>query len=145
MLKDFKDFINRGNVFDMAIGVIIGGAFGKIVSSLVNDILMPLIGKLTGGLDFSNLFVSLDGTSYNTLQAAEEAGAAVLKYGSFIQSVLDFLIIAFCIFMMVKAMMKVKKQPAPADPTTKTCPLCKTEIPIAAVKCPHCTGDISGK
>ena len=145
MLKDFKDFINRGNVFDMAIGVIIGGAFGKIVSSLVNDILMPLIGKLTGGLDFSNLFVSLDGTSYNTLQAAEEAGAAVLKYGSFIQSVLDFLIIAFCIFMMVKAMMKVKKQPAPADPTTKTCTLCKTEIPIGAVKCPHCTGDISGK
>ena len=116
MLKDFKDFINRGNVFDMAIG-----------------------------LDFSNLFVSLDGTSYNTLQAAEEAGAAVLKYGSFIQSVLDFLIIAFCIFMMVKAMMKVKKQPAPADPTTKTCPLCKTEIPIGAVKCPHCTGEISGK
>ncbi len=145
MLKEFKEFINRGNVIDMAVGVIIGGAFGKIVTSLVNDILMPLIGKLTGGVDFSNLFVSLDGTSYNTLQAAEEAGAAVLKYGAFIQSVIDFLIIAFCIFMMVKATMKVKKQPAPADPTTKTCPLCKTEIPIGAVKCPNCTGDISGK
>ena len=114
MLKDFKEFINRGNVIDMAVGVIIGGAFGKIVTSLVNDILMPLIGKLTGGVDFSNLFVSLDGTSYNTLQAAEEAGAAVLKYGAFIQSVIDFLIIAFCIFMMVKATMKAKKQPAPA-------------------------------
>ena len=129
MLKDFKEFINRGNVVDMAVGVIIGGAFGK----------------LTGGVDFSNLFISLDGTSYNTLSAAEEAGAAVLKYGAFIQTVLDFLIIAFCIFMMVKATMKLKKKPAPQDPTTKTCPLCKTEIPIGAVKCPHCTGDISGK
>lgn len=110
MLKDFKEFINRGNVVDMAVGVIIGGAFGKIVTSLVNDIIMPVIGKLTGGVDFSNLFISLDGTSYNTLSAAEEAGAAVLKYGAFIQTVLDFLIIAFCIFMMVKATMKLKKK-----------------------------------
>lgn len=145
MLKEFRDFINRGNVFDMAVGVIIGGAFGKIVTSLVDDVLMPVIGKLTGGVDFSNLFVSLDGTSYPTLQAAEEAGAAVLKYGAFIQNIVNFLIIAFCIFLMVKVMMKMKKKPEQAAPTTKTCPLCKTEIPLEAVRCPHCTGELSGK
>lgn len=145
MLKEFKDFINRGNVVDMAVGVIIGGAFGKIVTSLVDDIIMPVIGKLTGGVDFSNLFVSLDGTSYPTLAAAEEAGAAVLKYGAFIQNIVNFLIISFCIFLMVKSLMKMKKKPEAAAPTTKTCPLCKTEIPIGAVRCPHCTGEISDK
>lgn len=115
-LQEFKAFAMRGNVIDMAVGVIIGGAFGKIVTSLVDNILMPLIGKLTGGLDFSNLFVSLDGGEYKTLKAAEEAGAAVLAYGQFLQNTLDFLIIAFCVFLMVKGMMKLthkKEEPAP--------------------------------
>lgn len=145
MLKEFKQFISRGNVMDMAVGVIIGGAFGKIVSSLVNDVLMPLIGKLTGGIDFSNLFVSLDGNSYATLAQADEAGAAVLRYGAFIQNIIDFLIISFCIFLVVKTFNKMKKQEAPAAPTTKICDHCKMEVPIGATKCPYCTGDLSAK
>lgn len=114
-MQEFKAFAMRGNVIDMAVGVIIGGAFGKIVSSLVDNILMPLIGKLTGGIDFSNLFISLDGGEYQTLKAAEDAGAAVLAYGMFLQNTLDFLIIAFCVFLMVKGMMKLthKEEPAP--------------------------------
>lgn len=143
MIKEFKEFISKGNVMDMAVGVIMGGAFGKIVSSLVNDLLMPLIGLLLGGIDFSNLFIALDGGNYASLAAAEEAGAALFKYGAFIQNIIDFLIIAFCIFLMVKAFNKTKKEePAPA-PTTKACPYCKSEIAIDAVKCPHCTADLS--
>lgn len=143
MIKEFKEFIAKGNVMDMAVGVIMGGAFGKIVTSLVNDLLMPLIGLILGGVDFSNLFIALDGGNYASLAAAEEAGAALFKYGAFIQNIIDFLIIAFCIFLMVKAFNKSKKEePAPA-PTTKVCPFCKCEIPIDAVKCPHCTADLS--
>ena len=143
MIKEFKEFIAKGNVMDMAVGVIMGGAFGKIVSSLVNDLLMPLIGLILGGVDFSNLFIALDGGNYASLAAAEEAGAALFKYGAFIQNIIDFLIIAFCIFLMVKAFNKTKKEePAPA-PTTKACPYCKSEIAIGAVKCPHCTADLS--
>lgn len=143
MIKEFKEFISKGNVMDMAVGVIMGGAFGKIVSSLVNDLLMPLIGLILGGVDFSNLFIALDGGNYASLAAAEEAGAALFKYGAFIQNIIDFLIIAFCIFLMVKAFNKTKKEePAPA-PTTKACPYCKSEIAIGAVKCPHCTADLS--
>lgn len=143
MIKEFKEFIAKGNVMDMAVGVIMGGAFGKIVSSLVNDLLMPLIGLILGGVDFSNLFIALDGGNYASLAAAEEAGAALFKYGAFIQNIIDFLIIAFCIFLMVKAFNKTKKEePAPA-PTTKACPYCKSEIAIDAVKCPHCTADLS--
>lgn len=143
MIKEFKEFIAKGNVMDMAVGVIIGGAFGKIVTSLVNDLLMPLIGLILGGVDFTNLFIALDGGNYASLAAAEEAGAALFKYGAFIQNVIDFLIIAFCIFLMVKAFNKRKKEePAPA-PTTKACPYCKSEIAIDAVKCPHCTADLS--
>lgn len=143
MIKEFKEFISKGNVMDMAVGVIMGGAFGKIVSSLVNDLLMPLIGLLLGGIDFTNLFIALDGGNYASLAAAEEAGAALFKYGAFIQNIIDFLIIAFCIFLMVKAFNKTKKEePAPA-PTTKACPYCKSEIAIDAVKCPHCTADLS--
>lgn len=113
--QEFKAFAMKGNVIDMAVGVIIGGAFGKIVSSLVDDLLMPLIGKATGGIDFTNLFVSLDGNHYATLKAAQDAGAAVLAYGSFIQNTIDFLIIAFCVFLMLKGMMKLvrKKEEAP--------------------------------
>lgn len=143
MIKEFKEFIAKGNVMDMAVGVIIGGAFGKIVTSLVNDLLMPLIGLILGGVDFSNLFIALDGGNYASLAAAEEAGAALFKYGAFIQNIIDFLIIAFCIFLMVKAFNKTKKEEPAQAPTTKACPYCKSEIAIDAVKCPHCTADLS--
>ena len=121
-IKEFKEFAMKGNVMDMAVGVIIGGAFGKIVSSLVDDVLMPLIGKLTGGVSFTDLFINLGDGNYSTLAAAKEAGAAVLAYGQFIQNILDFLIIAFCIFLMIKGMNKLKKEEpaapeAPAGPT----------------------------
>lgn len=142
MLKEFKEFISRGNVLDMAVGVIIGGAFGKIVTSLVSDLLMPLIGLLLGGLDFSQLYLALDGNSYESLAVAEEAGAAVFKYGAFIQNIIDFLIIAFCIFMIVKAFNKFKKEKPAAAPTTKLCSFCKSEIPLDAVRCPHCTSEL---
>jgi len=121
-IKEFKEFAIKGNVMDMAVGVIIGGAFGKIVTSLVNDVLMPLIGKMTGGVSFKDLFVNLGDGDYQTLAAAQEAGAAVLAYGQFIQNILDFIIIAFCIFLMIKGMNKLKKEKpeepaAPAGPT----------------------------
>ncbi|MCR4919825.1 MAG: large conductance mechanosensitive channel protein MscL [Prevotella sp.] len=117
-IKEFKEFAMRGNVMDMAVGVIIGGAFGKIVTSLVNDVIMPLVGVFTGGLDFSGLFATLDGQSYDSLAKAQEAGAAVLAYGAFMQNILDFLIIAFCIFLMIKGMNKLtkKKEAEPAAP-----------------------------
>ena len=121
-IKEFKEFAMKGNVMDMAVGVIIGGAFGKIVSSLVNDVLMPLIGKVTGGVSFTDLFINLGDGEYSTLAAAQEAGAAVLAYGQFIQNIIDFIIIAFCIFLMIKGMNKLKKEKpaepeAPAGPT----------------------------
>lgn len=143
MLKEFKEFINRGNVVDMAVGVIIGGAFGKIVSSLVEDVLMPVIGKLTGGGSVANLFVALDGNDYATMEAAQEAGAATLNYGAFIQSIIDFLIIAFVIFLFVKQINKMKKDEPEAAPTTKKCPFCKTEIAIEATRCPNCTSELA--
>ena len=118
-IKEFKEFAMKGNVMDMAVGVIIGGAFGKIVSSLVGDVLMPLIGKLTGGVSFVDLFVNLGDGNYTTLAAAKEAGAAVLAYGQFIQNIIDFLIVALCIFLMIKGMNKLsrkKEEPAPAEP-----------------------------
>ena len=121
-IKEFKEFAMKGNVMDMAVGVIIGGAFGKIVTSLVSDVLMPLIGKATGGVSFTDLFVNLGDGEYKTLAEAQEAGAAVLAYGQFIQNILDFIIIAFCIFLMIKGMNKLKKEKpaepeAPAGPT----------------------------
>ena len=125
MLKEFRDFAMRGNVVDMAVGIVIGGAFGKIVSSFVNDVLMPPIGLALGNVDFSNLFVNLSGAAYETLAAAEEAGAPILKYGSFLQTVVDFLIIAFAIFMVVKGMNRLKKEeeaappPAPPEPSAE--------------------------
>jgi large conductance mechanosensitive channel len=141
MLKEFKAFAMRGNVVDMAVGIVIGGAFGKIVSSMVSDILMPPIGKLMGGVDFSNLFISLSG-SYETLAAAQAAGAATINYGVFINTVLDFLIVAFAIFIVVKQMNRLKKAPAPADPTTRDCPHCLSSIPIKATRCAHCTSQL---
>ena len=139
MFKEFKDFIVRGNVLDLAIGVIIGGAFGKIVTSLVNDVIMPPIGLLLGGVTFSNLFLSLDGKVYESLDAAKTAGAATLNYGVFLNTVIDFTIVAFVIFMLIKSVEKLKKPAPAADSTTKECPHCLSVIPLKASRCAHCT------
>jgi large conductance mechanosensitive channel len=142
MLKEFKEFAMKGNVVDMAIGVIIGGAFGKIVSSLVSDVMMPPIGKLLGGVDFTGLFLNLSGVPQPSLAAAKAAGAPTLNYGVFLQSVFDFLIVAFVIFMLVKQMNRLKKPEPTAAPTTKDCPQCLSTIPIKATKCAHCTSNV---
>jgi large conductance mechanosensitive channel len=141
MFKEFKEFAMRGNVVDMAVGIVIGAAFGKIVASLVNDVLLPPIGMLVGGVDFSNLFISLGGTPFPSLSAAQAAGAPTLRYGLFINTVIDFLIVAAAIFMVVKGMNRMKKKeeaPAPVEATTRLCTECLYEIPKAARKCGHC-------
>ena len=143
MLEEFKKFAMRGNVVDMAVGIVIGAAFGKIVSSFVKDVLMPPIGKLMGGVDFSNLFVNLGEGTYATLAAAQEAGAATVNYGIFINTVLDFLIVAFAIFMVIKAMNKMKTEEPPAAPNTKACPECLSDVPIEAKRCKFCASQIS--
>ncbi len=140
--KEFKEFAVKGNVIDLAVGVIIGGAFGKIVSSLVNDIVMPLITLVTGNLSYENLFIALDGNTYETLDAAQKAGAATFNYGMFLTNVIDFLIIALVIFIFVKQINKLKKKPAPAPVTTKECPYCHTSIHKDATRCPNCTSEI---
>jgi large conductance mechanosensitive channel len=143
MLKEFKEFAMKGNVVDMAIGIIIGGAFGKIISSLVSDVLMPPIGMLLGNVDFSNLFVSLSGGTFESLAKAKEAGAPTINYGLFIGTIIDFVIIAFVIFMLIKQMNRLKPAPAPAPPpATKDCPLCLSAIPIKATRCAHCTAEL---
>jgi large conductance mechanosensitive channel len=144
MFKEFKTFIMRGNVVDLAVGVIIGAAFGKIVSSLVNDIIMPPIGLLLHGVNFSNLFVSLNGQSFASLADAQATGAPTINYGLFINNVIDFLIVAFVIFLLIKGINRLHKQPAPApvESTTKECPRCFTAIPIMATRCPHCTSEL---
>ena len=147
-MAEFKKFIMRGNVIDLAVGVIGGGAFQAIVKSLVDDLVMPVISLATKGLDFSKLFVALDGQEYATLEAAQEAGAAVLTYGNFISAVINFLIMAFVVFCLIKAInavadkAKKKEEEAPAAPTTKECPFCKSEIAIEATRCPHCTSEL---
>ena len=142
MLKEFRDFAMRGNVLDMAIGVIIGGAFGKIVSSLVSDVLMPPIGLLMGKVDFSSLFLNLSGTPQPSLIAAKAAGAPTINYGVFLQATFDFIIIAFVIFMLVKQVNRLKKPEPIAAPTTKDCPQCLSTIPIKATKCAYCTSNV---
>ena len=143
MLKEFKEFAMRGNVLDMAVGIIIGAAFGKIVASLVDDVLMPPIGRLMGGVDFSNLFVSLTGQQFDSLAAAKAAGAATLNYGLFLNSIINFLIVAFAIFILVKQVNRLQKPvPAPPPPATKDCPLCFSAIPVRATRCPHCTSEV---
>jgi large conductance mechanosensitive channel len=142
MLKEFKEFALRGNVVDMAVGIIIGAAFGKIVASLVKDIIMPPIGLLMGDVNFANLFINLTNTAYATLAEAQKAGAATINYGAFINTVVDFVIIAFAIFMVIKHMNKLKKEEPAADPTTKECPQCLSAIPIKASKCAHCTSAV---
>lgn len=142
MLEEFKKFAMRGNVVDMAVGIVIGAAFGKIVSSFVKDMLMPPLGKIMGGVDFSNLFVNLGDGTYATLAAAQEAGAATLNYGVFVNTVLDFIIVAFAIFMVIKAMNKLKAEEPPKAPNTKSCPQCISDIPIAAKRCRYCTSEV---
>ena len=143
MLKDFKEFAIKGNVVDLAIGVIVGGAFGKIVSSLVNDMIMPLIGMLIGNVDFTNLYISLDGIDYGPLAAAQEAGAATFNYGMFINTVIEFLIITFSIFIVIRQLSKLnKKEEVEELATTKECPYCYTEIHLDATRCPNCTSEL---
>jgi len=140
MLKEFKEFAMRGNVLDLAVGVIIGAAFGKIVSSLVDDILMPPIGKVLGHVDFSNLFINLSETSYPTIAAAKAVGSPTVNYGIFLNAIINFLIVAFAIFLLVRTVNRWAAKPAPAAaPTTKDCPQCAMAIPLAAKKCGHCT------
>ncbi len=140
--NEFKDFIAKGNVVDMAVGVVVGGAFGKIVTSLVEDIIMPPISKLLSGVNVQEMFYALDGNKYATLQEARDAAAPIIAYGNFIQNIINFLIIALVIFIVIKQVAKVRPQEEAPAPTTKVCPYCKSEIPVEAVKCPHCTSDL---
>jgi large conductance mechanosensitive channel len=140
VLNEFKQFILRGNVLDLAVGIIIGTAFGTIVNSLVNDVIMPPLGALLGRVDFSNLFLSLSGQAYPSLKAAKDAGAPVIGYGVFISTVINFLVIAFVIFQIVKVVNRLQR-PAPA-PSTKDCPYCQMPVPVKATKCGHCTSDL---
>ena len=147
MIKEFKEFAMRGSVVDLAVGVIIGGAFGKIVTSAVNDMIMPPIGKAMGNVNFVDLFINLDGSKgpFKSLADAKAAGAAVIAYGSFINTVIDFLIVAFCIFAAVKAMNTLQRKQAEAPtpaPSTKLCEYCVSDIPLKATRCPHCTSQV---
>jgi large conductance mechanosensitive channel len=145
IIKEFKEFSIKGNVLDMAIGIIIGTAFGKIVTSLVSDIIMPPIGLLLGKVNFKDLYINLSGQQYESLEAAKAAGAATINYGTFINLVIDFLIVAFVMFMIIKQVnrMKRKSEPAPTVPTTKECPFCFSTIPIKATRCPACTSQLT--
>lgn len=143
--KEFKEFVMRGNVMDMAVGVIVGAAFNNIVSSMVNDIIMPVISILTGKINFTNLMIALDGNTYKTLEEAKAAGASVIAYGNFIQLVLQFLITAFAVFLLIKGINALHKPAPEPEPevTTKICPFCRSEIHIEATKCPHCASELS--
>lgn len=143
MLKEFKSFALKGNMTDMAVGIIIGGAFNGIVNSLVNDIIMPVLSIFTGKIDFSNLFIALDGNKYETLQAAKDAGVATLNYGAFISGVLNFLIMAFVVFLIVRWINRLRRPAQVSAPTTKKCPYCYSDVHINATKCPHCTSDLT--
>ena len=143
MFKEFKEFAIRGNVLDLAVGIVIGAAFGQIVNSFVQDILMPPVGRLLGHVDFSNLFVSLSGVHYDTLAAAKAAGAATINYGLFINTVINFLIVAFAIFLLIRQVNRWAPKPAPAPvPATRECPYCLSAIPAKATKCAHCTAEL---
>jgi large conductance mechanosensitive channel len=145
MLKEFKEFAMKGNVLDMAVGIIIGAAFGKIITSFVSDIMMPPLGLLLGKVDFSSLFINISGQAYATLADAKKAGAATINYGVFLNTVLDFLLVALAVFLLVKQVNRLKREPPPAliEPTTKDCQYCQSPIPIRAVRCPHCTSQIA--
>lgn len=143
LISEFKEFASRGNVTDMAVGIIVGSAFTSIVNSLVNDIIMPVVGNFTGGLDYSSWFIALDGNKYTSFEEASKA-TAVLSYGNFISAVINFLIVAFVLFMVIRTINKLKKPapPAASAPATKICPFCKSEISIGATRCPHCTSEL---
>jgi len=144
MLKEFREFAVKGNMLDLAVGVIIGGAFGKIVTSLTNDIIMPPIGLLLGKMDFSNLFVTLTpGKTFETVKQAKDAGAATLNYGLFINTCIDFLIVAFAVFLLVKQINRLRSVPEPPPVNTKDCPFCCSKIPIPASRCPQCTSELA--
>jgi large conductance mechanosensitive channel len=143
MLKEFKEFISRGSVIDLAIGVIIGAAFTKIVDSLVKDIIMPPLGLLLSNVDFTNMYVTLKGESYPTLALAQAAGAVTMNFGLFINALISFLIVALVIFMMVKQVNRLRRQEPPPAPSSKDCPFCATSIPLKAVRCPRCTSQLS--
>jgi large conductance mechanosensitive channel len=141
--SEFKEFAIKGNVVDLAVGFILGAAFGKIVSSLVNDVIMPPIGLLLGGVDFTNLFITLNGQTYASLDAAKLAGAPTINYGIFINTIIEFLIVALAIFFIIKSINQMKrKEVPPLPPNTKPCPFCKESIPQEAIRCPHCTSDL---
>lgn len=146
MFKEFKEFVMKGNVIDMAVGIIIGAAFGTIIKSLVDDVLMPPIGLLLGNVDFANLLVVIKegkvAGPYATLAAAKAAGAVTVNIGVFINTIIGFLIVAFSVFLVIKNINRLKKEPPPPDPTTKDCPLCCTAIPVKATRCPHCTSEL---
>ena len=145
MWKEFRDFAMRGNVIDLAVGIVIGAAFGKIVTSFVNDIMMPPLGLLLGQVDFSNLFLNLSSTHYDSLTAAKAAGVPTINVGVFVNTVLDFLIVAFAVFVMVRQvnrLTRLKAAPEPAAPATKECPYCISAIPVPATRCPHCTSTL---
>lgn len=145
MWSDFRKFLVRGNVLDMAVGIIIGAAFTTVVKSLVDDVIMPPIGKLTGGMDFSNMFVTLGKGTFATVADAKKVGAATINYGLFLNNVISFLIVAFCVFMLVRAISRLqrKEAAAPPPPSEKVCPLCAMTIPVAATRCGHCTADLT--
>lgn len=143
MWKEFKAFAMKGSVLDMAIGIIIGVAFGRIITSLVNDIIMPPLGLLLGHIDFSNFFVSLTSAHFNTLADAKKAGAAVIAYGQFVNTIINFIIVAFAMFLVVKWFTSMKKPEAPVAPATRDCPFCFSSVPIKATRCPHCTSTLA--
>jgi large conductance mechanosensitive channel len=143
MLKEFREFAVKGNMLDLAIGVVLGAAFGAIVNSLVKDILMPPLGKLIGGVDFADLFIILGAGTYPSLTAAREAGAATINYGVFLNTVLNFVLVAGALFFVVKAVNALRQRPAPPAPTEKDCPECATRIPLRARRCPHCTSAVA--
>ncbi|MCI0708886.1 MAG: large-conductance mechanosensitive channel protein MscL [Chloroflexi bacterium] len=143
--KEFREFAMRGNVVDLAVGIIIGAAFTTVVNSLVNDVLMPPIGELTGGVDFTDLFINLSGGDYDSLEAAQAAGAATINYGLFINSIINFAIVAFAVFLLIKQMNRLfakEQPPADEEPTTRDCPYCLQTVPIKATRCPYCTSEL---
>ncbi len=143
MLKEFKEFAVRGNVIDMAVGIIIGAAFTKVVTSLVGDIIMPPIGKLLGRVDFANLFINLSDKPVASVADAKKAGIATLNYGLFINTVFEFIIVAFAVFLLVRQINRLKKEAPPPPPNTRDCPYCVSAIPVAATRCPHCTSQLT--
>jgi len=142
MLKEFKEFIMRGNVMDLAVGIIIGAAFGKIITSFVSDILMPPIGLLLGKVDFTNLFINLSSNKYDTLKAAKDAGAPTINYGVFLGTIVDFLIVAFVIFLVIRQINRMRRKPEEVLPDTRECPFCLSTIALNATRCAHCTSDL---